>query len=165
MRRTTALPLILILALAALLSACAHRSVVHLERQPWAMQKTQTLKMTFLRFEYQAVEIDGKFGIKGRAVPVMDRVPDWARWIDEFRLTAYLSDEYGEVLMESEQPFLPGPFQENAVFHYDFLMDAEAFKQGPVFVSFGYRMLLTESKDKSKNGRHPFFPSEGPVPR
>lgn len=95
----------------------------------------------------------------------MDQMPDWIRWVDEFWLTAYISDEYGEVLMENEQPFLPGQFQENAVFHYDFLIDAEAFKQGPVFVSFGYRMLLTESKDKSKNGHRPFFACEGALTR
>lgn len=64
MRSTTALPLLIILALAALLSACVPRSVVHLERQLWAMQKTQTLKMTFLRFEYKAVKIDGNSGSK-----------------------------------------------------------------------------------------------------
>ncbi len=165
MTRSRILPLLLACALAGLVSGCAHRSVVHLERQPWAPQKTQVLKMTFLRFDYQIVEIDGKSGIKGKAFPVMDRVPEWARWIDEFRLTAYLSDEYGEVLMESEQPFLPGPFQENAVFNFDFLLDEESLKQGPVFVSFGYRMLLTESKDKPKNARHPFFASEGAVTR
>ncbi len=164
MNRTRLLPLLLLLALTAL-SACAHRSVVHLDRQPWQMNSRQTLKMAFLRFDYQTVEIDGKYGIKGKAVPVMDRVPEWARWIDEMRLTAYLSDEYGEVLMESEQPFLPGPFQPNAVFHFDFLMDESAVKKSPVFVSFGYRVLLSESRDKPKNAKHPFFASEGAVTR
>lgn len=158
-----ALPILLLASL--ILVSCAHRSVVHLERQTWDMSKPQTLKMAFLRFEYQAVEMDGKYGIKGKAYPVMDRVPEWARWIDEFRLTAYVSDEYGEVLDEIDQPFLPGPFLQNAVFHFDFLLDASNFKNSPVFVSFGYRMLLVEGKDKAKNTRHPFFASEGAVTR
>ncbi len=153
----------MLFALLGLLAGCAHLSVMHLERQPWTQGETRTYQMRFLRFEYQVVSLNGKTGIKGRALPVMAGIPENAGRIEEMSLTAFVSDAAGEVVFESVQPFLPGPFKAETVLNFDFLIQPEALQKDPVFISFGYRMMIGEGS--GKDSKTPFFASEGAVRR
>jgi hypothetical protein len=165
----TRLRLLALLLAAALLpglsAGCSHLSVRHMNRQPWSVGTPQSLEMKYWRFEYETVPLHDKFGIRGVAYPVTGQIPDWAAWVDELWLAAYLSDSRGRVIAKDLSVYLPRPLQPSRGVGFEFILQPEDLgRAGHLYVTFGYRMVLTESAEP--DGEHqPFFANEGALSR
>lgn len=160
MNRCTAL-LIAVCCLLTALSGCATVSVRHLERTPWQTDSPESLQMKFFRFDYTAVPVDDGFGVRGVARLDMDRIPQWAGWMDEVWFEAYMSDRDGEVVARDLRVMVPRPLGQGTL-PFEFILRPESVHEGPLYLSFGYRLVLSESR--SEDGGHPpFFASEGAI--
>ncbi|MBG0775054.1 MAG: hypothetical protein H0S85_01295 [Desulfovibrionaceae bacterium] len=171
------------LALGALLvaSGCSQLSVRHLNRNPWVVNTGQTLDMKFWRFDYEAVPFRNSFGVRGVARPRADRLPEWASWVEELWLAAYLSDSQGRVVAKDLLVSLPKPLSPETGVPFEFILEPEDLGDaGPLFLTFGYRMVLTpgakgpdakpEANAKQEAGakgdkRKVFFANEGALTR
>ncbi len=143
------------------LAGCSYQSVRHLHRQPWLLGEPQEVALKFWTFRYAATPLPGAFGVQGEASPRLDAIPGGPRRLEELCLTAYLSDQNGRVLAQSAQTYLPRDLDARpAVF--DFTLVPDSSDAGPLYVAFGYRMVLGPG---SSGASGVFFASEGAVTR
>jgi len=168
MRQRTAITL---LALAAifLLAGCSHLSVRHLKRQPWSLETVQVLEMKFWRFEYAATPGTDTFLVRGRAYPT-DAVPAWAGWVQDLWLESYLADTSGEVIAKDLRLYQPRDLEHDKGLYFEFTLRPDRLGDpGQLFLTFGYRMKLTESRpdaeDQDEDTGRVFFASEGALTR
>ena len=154
------------LACLSLLWACsqAPMSVGHLKRAPWSLDEPRSLVTNFMRFDYQIQPVGGAAGIKGWAYLDTQKLPDWAKWIDALRFTAYLSDPEGKVLAQDTHTFLPREARADEGIGFEFTLQPEQWGERPLFVTFGYKLTLTEGRD-AQGGKAPFFASEDAITR
>ncbi|WP_320170703.1 hypothetical protein [Maridesulfovibrio sp.] len=152
--------LVVLLLMAVFLNGCAHIDVSHLKNQPWKLETMRTLEMEFMNFEYEIVPRKDSFGVRGMAYVKKNSAPLWAEWIGELWIQGYLSDCDGVVLAQGLQVFSPGKLEEGEGIPFDFELKPVSLDDGPLFVSFGYRLSLSKSKDD--NGP-PFMAIEGAV--
>lgn len=137
---------IVMLLTAILLSGCASLDVSHLERRPWKLNSLEKVSMEFMKFEYEVVPRKGSFGLRGTAVIKENSVPVWASWISELWIQGYLSDADGNVLATGLQVFSPCRLDKSSPKIFDFELKPESLNPGPLFVSFGYRLVLQRSR-------------------
>ncbi|MDO9081714.1 MAG: hypothetical protein Q7U56_00360 [Humidesulfovibrio sp.] len=156
-----------VLALAALLlCACAPapQSVGHLRRDAWSLEEPRSLILNFMRFDYQIQPVGDVAGVKGWAYLDTSKAPQWARWIDSLRFTAYLSDPDGHVVAQDTRSFLPREAKADEGVAFEFSLRPEQWGERPLFVTFGYRVVLTEGRNV-QGGKDPFFASEDAITR
>ena len=157
---------LLALASLTLLWACASppMSVGHLNRAPWSLEEPRSLTTNFLRFDYQIQPVGDAAGIKGWAYLDIQKLPVWAKWIDSLRFTAYLCDPEGKVMAQDTRSFLPREARADEGIGFEFTLRPEQWGQRPLFVTFGYRLVLTEGRGV-QGGHDPFFASEDAITR
>ncbi len=153
-----------LLLLAAGLFACTRLNVEHLEKNPWLVNAEQNMTMQFWAFDYRIVPMRDQFGVRGRASIQQAAVPERVDYIEDMWLACYLSDREGDVLAQDIRVFAPRSTQEAEDIDFDFILKPEHIEAGPLFISFGYRMVMTS--DPSGNAEElPFFASEGALSR
>jgi hypothetical protein len=155
----TILFLCLILLLSAL-GGCAALDVSHLERRAWKLNSMEKVSMEFMNFDYEIVPRKDSFGLRGKAHIKKGAVPVWAEWVGELWIQGYLSDADGNVLAKGLQVFSPCSLDENLSIPFDFELKPDSLDSGPLFVSFGYRMVLQKS---AKDNFEPFMAIERAV--
>lgn len=161
---------VLAIALAAvfgpLLSACAQlpQSVGHLRRDGWSLEEPRSLAMNFMRFDYQIQPVGDVAGVKGWAYLDTASVPEWAKWVDSLSLTAYLCEADGRVVAQDMRTFLPRAVRQDEGVAFEFTLRPEQWGTKPLFITFGYRVVLTQARD-DQGGREPFFASEDAITR
>lgn len=165
MKKSIAALCALVLA-AALLSGCAQAplSVGHLQRDPWSLEEPRSLMTNFMRFDYQVLPVGGAAGIKGWAYLDTRKLPEWAKWVDSLRFTAYLCDPDGHVIAQDSRTFLPREARTEEGIGFEFILQPEQWGQRPLFISFGYRLVLTEGRG-AQGGKGPFFANEDAITR
>lgn len=166
----TILPAIATLAGILLLAGCAQLNVGHLERKPWRLQQQETLSLQFWRFEYQPHPKEERYEVLGRAYPLTKGLPEWATHIEELWFAVYLNDSRGRVLAKDVQVLPPNDLtpdvvEEGLPFHFA-LQPEDIGQSGPLFVTFGYRMVLTPppgvaASDEAQKEPRVFFANEG----
>lgn len=164
-RPTLTLLVFVALLLAAQLVGCAQTSVQHLKRQPWLLNKPQSLDAKFWRFTFDCLTQKGQLGVRGVAMPVASTIPDWATRIDELWLAVYLNDANGRVLAKNLLVLLPRELDRKNGVSFEFLLEPEDIGQSEhLFVTFGYRMVLSDGQP-AQEGKTPriFFANEGAV--
>ena len=164
-RAAAVLPVLLVLALAALVAACAAppMSVGHLKRDAWSLDEARSLQMNFMRFDYQVQPVDDVAGIKGWAYLDTAKLPEWARWVESLGLTAYICEADGRVVALDARTFLPREARGDVGVAFEFALRPETWGDKPLFITFGYRLVLTEGR--GLKGRDPFFASEDAATR
>lgn len=151
---------------ALLLWACAPapKSVGHLHRDAWSLEEPRSLIMDYMRFDYQIQPVGNVAGVKGWAYLDTSKVPEWAKWMDSLQLTAYLSDPEGRVVAQDTRSFLPRELKADVGVGFEFNLRPEQWGERPLFVTFGYRIILTEGRGV-QGGQDPFFVSEDATTR
>ncbi|MGE4296385.1 MAG: hypothetical protein AB7E47_00025 [Desulfovibrionaceae bacterium] len=145
MKIRLALASLLVLALVA--AGCSSMSVRHLKRQPFTFEGEQTLTMKFWRFSYRSMPLSAKYGVVGMAFPVAQALPEWATTIDELWLAAYLCDEHGRVIARDKSLIirLSRVLDPRQGVPFEFILEPEDLPgPGPLFVTFGYRVVVSE---------------------
>ncbi len=132
---------------AMLLAGCAQLNVGHLERKPWRLQQSETLSLKFWRFEYQPLPQEERYSVRGRAYPLVQDLPEWATHVEELWFAVYLNDSQGRVLAKDVQVLPPSDLTPKVIeqgLPFEFTLQPEDIGQsGPLYVTFGYRMVLT----------------------
>lgn len=154
------------LALAAGLAACASHpmSAGHLKRDAWSLEEPRSLITNFMRFDYQVLPVDEAAGIKGWAYLDASKLPPWALWLESVTLSAYLCDPDGRVIAQDTRSFLPRAVRADEGIGFEFTLKPEAWGKKPLFIAFGYRLVLTEGREV-KGGQGPFFANEDAITR
>jgi hypothetical protein len=156
-----------VLALAGLtLWSCAPQAqtVGHMRRDAWSLEEPRSLIVKFMRFDYQIQPVGDVAGVKGWAYLDTGKVPDWAKWVDSLVLTVYLSDPEGQVVAQDSRSFLPRAARADEGVSFEFSLRPEQWGNRPLFVTFGYRVVLTEGRDVP-GGKETFFASEDAITR
>ncbi len=161
-----------ILVLAA--ASCATQSVRHLKQQPWSLGEPQSMQTNYLRFDFLCTQDPGGLKVQGAAYPLEDGpIPDWAIWARDLWLGAYLSDRSGQVLAQEVRILPPQHLNQLHPIRFDFVLEPHSMGEpGPVFISFGYRLVLSSepgsspAEDKDAGEESPiFFASESALTR
>jgi hypothetical protein len=159
------------LAVLVALAGCSHLSARHLHRQPWVLNVPQSLAMTYWTFDFEAVPSSGKFTVRGEARPRREAVaPDLDR-VDDLWLAAYLCDAKGRVLTKAIAFNDPATLDFGRPVPFSFTLSPKDVEGGPLFIAFGYRMVLSSSHGAptgpagETRRTEPFFASEGAVTR
>ncbi len=71
-----------------LLAACAHLSVVHLDKKQWIQGQAESLAMRYWIFDYDSRVENNRLVISGTARPVPGSIRRGARWLQEGRREA-----------------------------------------------------------------------------
>jgi len=153
-----------LLLVTALLSSCAQTpmTVGHLKRDPWSLEEPHSLQTNFMRFDYQVLPVGDTAGIKGWAYLDTGKLPEWAKWVESASFTAYLCDPEGHVVAQDTRTFLPREARADEGIGFEFALRPEHWGKRPLFIAFGYRLVLTEGRDV-QSGREPFFASEDAI--
>jgi hypothetical protein len=153
-----------LLVLVAGLAACSQLNVSHLARDPWVVNVEQNATMKFWRFSYRIVPMRDQFGVRGEASILKDAVPERVDYIEDMWLACYLSDQDGDVLAQDIRVFAPRSLEEARDIDFDFILKPAHIESGPLYISFGYRMVM--ASDPTGNAVDlPFFASEGALSR
>lgn len=155
-----AVSLFFLMLAAFVLEGCASLDVSHLEQKPWKLNSSETVSMEFMKFEYQIVPRKDSFGMLGCAFIKKDAAPVWATWLGELWIQGYLSDADGHVLAKGLQVFSPRELEKETSIPFDFELKPDRLDAGPLFVSFGYRMVLQRGRHDSSE---PFMAIERAV--
>jgi len=149
--------------LALFAAGCAQTNVRHLNRQPWRLNSMQSLDMKFWRFKFECLTQKNMLGVRGVAHPIESAVPAWAANIDELWLAVYLNDATGRVLAKNLLVLLPRPLDRKNGISFEFLLEPEDLGQSEhIFVTFGYRMVLSDGKAVVQGEKaNIFFANEG----
>ena len=138
---------ILLILMVLFLSGCAYYSVRHLSRQPWEAGTKQSLTMDYWTFHYQSSQTAEGLMVKGYAEPNRTNIPEWAVWVDDLWMAAYLSDNKGEVIGRALAVFPQQDLTGKSGIPFSFTIVPEKIgSPGGTFISFGYRMVLTREK-------------------
>ncbi len=169
----TTKPSLAFLAAALLLlvfsAGCSHLSARHLERKPWLADSRQELSSRFWNFSFQGMLLEDGYGVRGEAAPTTQGIPEWADWIEELWFEAYLCDSQGRVIARDIRVIPPRPLAQSNPIAFEFLLKPEELaRPGPLYVAFGYRMVLAhppssgEKPAEAGNGEAPesFFVTE-----
>lgn len=145
--------------------ACSHQSVRHLSKQVWVPDtQDKTLQMKYLNFAYTAQKEKNKINLQGKAWPRQESIPDWASWSRDIWLGAYLCDKKGSVLAQDLKVLPAQNIAQNQGIAFEFFLEPKDMgSPGPVYITFGYRLVLTPQKDGSPGGdteEKVFFASE-----
>ena len=120
---------------------------------PWKNEASQNIQMRYLAFQYQVIPVGNELGIVAEAYPVIDKLPDWASWYGEIMLSVYVSDEYGRVLASKDTVLVPRPLNREAGLPLEVSLDLGTNRHQPLSISFGYRLVLTDTQPDGTAGR------------
>lgn len=152
-------------ALLIMAAACAHLSVIHLEKRPWVMGQKATLTMRCWEFAYSSRLEGNKLIVSGTAKPLPDAIPEWATWIQDLWMQVYLCDDKSRVLAKDLRLYLPTQLDYVQGVPFEFHLMPEALgSSGPLNISFGYRMEVTAGRENppGPDGKPKvFFASQG----
>ncbi|MFP4070492.1 MAG: hypothetical protein ACLFTB_00440 [Desulfovibrionales bacterium] len=171
--QTLLIRVVFVFGLLVFVLGCAHQSVRHLNKQPLTGNGTAELTMDYWTFRYTTEQTEKGLLVQGVALPKQDAIPVWAKWIDDLWMEAYLSDDRDHVLARHLRVFSSQQLDYAAGIPFSFTLTPERMgSPGPVFVTFGYRMVLTPAERASREstaevtgGRDVFFASEGALTR
>lgn len=169
-------PLLTVTIAALLLGAlsCTSQSVRHLKQHPWSLDHPQSLRTNYLFIDFMCTQDPEGLQVRGTAVPRSDGpIPEWATWARDLWLGAYLSDRTGQVLAQEIQVLPPQKLSSSHPIDFAFVLEPHSMGEpGPVFISFGYRLVLapgpenTGGKTKGHKETSPvFFASESALTR
>ncbi|WMW66579.1 hypothetical protein [Nitratidesulfovibrio liaohensis] len=136
--------LAVLLMCTALLAGCGKKTVGHLARAQLQPDTPQTVSMQYLRFTYRVVPLRESVGVRGQASLVPGALPAWATWYEQLTVMVYLSDASGRVLDAAEYDYLPRAVGDEGSLPFETRFYLDPDDQGPLYVSFGYRMVATE---------------------
>lgn len=132
-----------------LISGCSYQSVRHLQRQRWSLNTTKTLEMKYLKFKYNCKQLDSHLRVAGTAFPKKEVIPEWASWTKEIWLGVYISDQNAKVIAKEIHVLAPNKFKPNQGFNFQMALEPHNMgSPGPLFITFGYRLVLTDHKVK-----------------
>lgn len=153
---------IAVLFLAFCAAACAHLSVIHLSKTAWAPGGETTLSTRHWTFVFRGDYQGGRIVLKGTALPREEEIPSWATWAQDLWIQAYLSDASGRVLASDLRLYLPLDIRKGVPLEFH-LAPKSVGAEGPLSISFGYRMELTTAPGARPEGTKPqiFFASQG----
>jgi len=165
--------IIFLMILLTFLAGCSHLSVRHLQKNPFHLNKAEQLSMRYWDFEYVSLVENGDYVVSGVALPRTEALPQDADWLHDFWLSVYLSDHRGIVLAKDLDVFPTQKLDPVEGVKFEFRMSPERMPSTKhIFLTFGYRMSLTESKEHSPLRKKPltgdksvFFASEGALAR
>ncbi|MBF0482842.1 MAG: hypothetical protein HQK81_15135 [Desulfovibrionaceae bacterium] len=145
--------------LCLLATGCSTVTVGKANMRPLDFQAAQTLRLKFWRFEYTARTMDNEVVVAGTAYPIREKLPEWADWIEDFKLSAYLCDAQAQVLATGETSYQPHSLDtaKGAPFRFVFKRDAKT--DAAANLTFGYQSRITARKLHPPGGRE-FFASE-----
>jgi len=149
---------------AGLLAGCGKQTVGHLARTQLQPDTPQTVSMQYLRFTYRVVPLRESVGVRGQASLVPGALPAWARWYEQLTVMVYLSDASGRVLDAEEYDYLPRAVGDEDALPFETRFYLDPDDQGPLYVSFGYRMVATEhapNTDGTDDGGRSLIVGEG----
>ena len=156
-----------------LLTGCSHLSVKHLPRNQLVPNQTDVISLDFWDFHYLARVEGDRYSVTGKALPNTKVWPGLAQWFQDLDFFAYISDEQGIVLARDRNSYLVRRMVPEGV-DFSFAIPLEAVPSDKeAFLTFGYRMSLTESEFQAVPLRGESFSSDvdvfsaqqGPVPR
>ncbi|WP_045220229.1 hypothetical protein [Desulfonatronum thioautotrophicum] len=133
------------------MTGCSHLDVNHLPRNQLVPDRTEVISLDFWDFQYVAQVEGDQFLIAGQALPNTRVWPGMAVWFQELHISTFLSDAQGVVLASRRTSY---PVQrmtsEGVAFSFAIPMETitgESFSvEENVYVTFGYRMRLTETR-------------------
>ncbi len=164
--------LCLFTGLLLLLSGCSYQSVCHLHKQRWSLDKNKTLEMKYLRFNYSCKQLASSLRVSGTAFPKKGVIPEWANWTKEIWLGVYLSDQNAKVIAKEIHVLPPNKFEPEQGFPFQMALKPHNMgSPGPLFITFGYRLVLTDQKQsdsalqKASKKEKVFFASESALTR
>lgn len=140
--------LAMLLLCTGLLAGCAKQTVGHLARAQLQPDTPQTVAMQYLRFTYRVVPLRESVGVRGQASLAPGALPAWAKWYEQLTVMVYLSDASGRVLDAEEYDYLPRAVGDEGAIPFETRFYLDPDDQGPLYVSFGYRMVATEHAPK-----------------
>ncbi|MFW5960899.1 MAG: hypothetical protein ACOC43_12340 [Desulfohalobiaceae bacterium] len=145
--------------------ACSHQSVHHLNKQIWVPgTQEKTLQMEYLNFAYKAQKDKNNIKLQGKAWPRQESIPDWASWSKDIWLGAYLCDRKGSVLAQDLKVLPAQNIAQRKGIAFEFSLEPKDMgSPGPVYITFGYRLVLTPQKNGTPGGdtqEKVFFASE-----
>ncbi len=130
--------------LTSLLIGCTSATVIHLKKNPWRINQSQTLKMNYVIFHYKVFQYDRGIYVIGRAYPRRRKIPSWGRWAAEIWLGVYLSDKRGNILAQEIHIYPPQEITSSG-FPFTFIIKPKEFGgPGPLYITFGYRLKITD---------------------
>jgi hypothetical protein len=135
-----------------------------MKRDPWSLEEPHSLQAKFMRFDYQVLPVGDAAGIKGWAYLDTRKLPEWTKWVESLRFTAYLCNPEGHVVAQDTRTFLPRAARADDGIGFEFTLRPEQWGTRPLFVTFGYRLVLTEGPD-AQGGKGSFFASEDAITR
>ncbi|GFM36690.1 hypothetical protein [Desulfovibrio psychrotolerans] len=158
--------LLILLLITFVLQGCAQLSVSHLDKRPWIAEAPQTIHMRFWRFEFMNMPLKEGVGLQGMAYPNTELFPDWARWYDQLAFTVYLSESSGTVVSSAQLDVLPRELGKEPAIPFEFRLPSGG-ADTPLYVSFGYRMVLAETpwKPGARQEGRIYFAHEGALSR
>ena len=68
-------------------------------------------------------------------------------------LSVYVSDEYGRVLASKDTVLVPRPLNREAGLPLEVSLDLGTNRHQPLSISFGYRLVLTDTQPDGPAGR------------
>ncbi|WP_031385680.1 lipoprotein [Desulfonatronum thiodismutans] len=156
-----------------LLTGCSHLSVKHLPRNQLLPNQTDVISLDFWNFQYMARMEGDRYSVTGKALPNTTVWPGWAEWFQDLDFFAYISDEQGVVFARDHNSYLVRRMDPKGV-DFSFAIPLKAVPSDKdVFLTFGYRMRLTQGefqavprREESLSGEVDVFSAQqGPVPR
>jgi hypothetical protein len=130
--------------------------------------------MNYLTFDYQTGLTDQGIRISGTAYPRQSAIPQWASWAHDIWLATYLCKETGQVVAKKIAVLPPQALDFEKGFSFDFLLEPQVMAgTGPVFITFGYRLMLSadqslrpeDIKPSQQGSSDIFFASESALTR
>jgi len=138
----TKLKIVLFLIL-IFLWGCSGLSVTHLHKNPLELEQRDVIKMKYMTFVYTTSINSKGYLIKGKAYFNQDKIPNWAHYIQELWLQAYLSDGLGRVLAKNIKCFTPQPIPSKGL-DFEFVLVPNYIPQASkIYVTFGYSFKLS----------------------
>jgi len=172
MRTFRSLALIGLVALVLTVSSCASQSVRHLKQKQWSLDQPQDMRTNYLRFHFRCTQDPEGLQVQGTAHPLQDGpIPKWATWARDLWMGVYLSDRSGQVLAQEILVLPPQRLTKDQPISFTFVLQPHSMGQpGPVFISFGYRLVLApgpiRTQENGSRATSPvFFASESALTR
>ncbi len=156
-----------------MLAGCSHLSVKHLSSNPLSFDQEEHLQMRYWHFSYVSQVENDYYLVKGIGYPRQESLPGWGKWMHNLWISAYLSDDEGRVVARDLKVYPTQELDPDNGVPLEFRLKPEKMPASEdIFVTFGYRMQLTESRYSDPRTQRPltgeksvFFASEKALTR
>ena len=135
------------------LSAGCAPNVAHLDSNPLSFDEEEQLSMRHWKFEYIYTADNDDYLLEGRARLLYANLPFTRDWMHDLRITAFLSDEQGDVLDRDSRRYPRMRLRPDIEVPFSFRLDPGQINGSEnIYVTFGYSMWITERR--FLDGRH-----------